>query len=143
MGTTHHAKPREPMNIWFGTTRMFASVPTWPPGFHRTKQKHENHCASPSSAGSTCLHNGDSRMQIPIPAERAAADRSGGQKRRGGGGEAIHSRNCALSPSLRHPSLETCSATADIVAYIVLTALSFRDRERERERECYKVLQGN
>ena len=134
-------------------------------GFHRTEQKHEYHLLSPplfiqlspplSQLGSTCLQNRD-RMQIPIPTARQSCRQWPCVLAWRRTEEAIHSRNCALPlllvlrlqtlSSLRHPSLETCSGAdadaADIVAYIVLTALSFRDREKERARECYKVLQG-
>ena len=61
------------------------------------------------------------------------------------GEEAIHSRNCPPFPVRRQtlspsdiPPLRLALAPTDaayIVAYIVLTALSFRDREKEREGE--------
>ena len=123
---------------------------------HKAKTRIPSPLLCSALLGSTCLHNRD-RMQIPIPTELQTATAAERARMAGGRGYSFQKLRTPPSPPpppppstaapLRHPSLETCSggATADIVAYIVLTALSFRDREkeRERERESYTVVQGN
>ena len=107
---------------------------------HKAKTRIPSPLPFSALLGSTCLHNRD-RMQIPIPTElQTVGARSHGRSWVGGRGYSFQKlRTPPLlrlqTLSLRHPSLETCSgaAAADIVAYIVLTALSFRDREKERE----------